>query len=39
MRAWFALTERYATQLHELDLDQYLREKHADLARPPTATP
>ncbi len=33
LRAWFALTERYATQLHELDLDQYLQEKHADLAR------
>ena len=39
LRAWFALTERHAAQLHELDLDQYLREKHADLARPPTATP
>ena len=39
LRAWFALTERHPAQLHELDLDQYLREKHADLARPPTATP
>jgi len=33
LRAWFALTERHAAQLHELDLDQYLSEKHADLAR------
>lgn len=32
LRAWFALTERYAAQLHELDLDDYLREKHEDLA-------
>jgi hypothetical protein len=32
-RAWFALTERHAAQLHELDLDQYLDEKHADLLR------
>ncbi len=39
LRDWFALTERHAAQLHELDLDQYLREKHADLARPPAATP
>jgi len=35
LRAWFALTERHAAQLHELDLDQYLQEKHTDLARPP----
>jgi len=33
LRAWFALTERYAAQLHELDLDEYLQEKHDDLAR------
>jgi hypothetical protein len=33
LRAWFALTERYAPQLHELDLDEYLHEKHDDLAR------
>ncbi|HSB24966.1 MAG TPA: hypothetical protein VLE94_17835 [Burkholderiaceae bacterium] len=33
LRSWFALTERYAAQLHELDLDAYLQEKHADLAR------
>lgn len=32
LRAWFALTERYAAQLHELDLDEYLQEKHEDLA-------
>jgi hypothetical protein len=34
LRAWFALTERYAAQLHELDLDEYLHEKHDDMARP-----
>ncbi|RJG00392.1 hypothetical protein D3878_01365 [Noviherbaspirillum sedimenti] len=33
MRKWFALTERYPAQLHELDLDEYLQEKQADLAR------
>ena len=33
LRTWFALTERHAAQLHELDLDQYLQEKHTDLAR------
>lgn len=33
LRAWFALTEHHAAQLHELDLEQYLQEKHADLAR------
>lgn len=33
LRAWFALTERHAAQLHELTLDEYLQEKHADLAR------
>jgi hypothetical protein len=33
LRTWFSLTERHAAQLHELDLDQYLQEKHADLAR------
>ncbi len=32
LRGWFALTERYAEQLHELDLDEYLQEKHDDLA-------
>ena len=31
MRAWFALTERYAAQLHELELDEYLTEKREDL--------
>jgi len=39
LRAWFALTERHAAQLHELALDEYMREKHADLSRPPAATP
>lgn len=33
LRTWFALTERYAPQLHEFELDDYLSEKHADLAR------
>jgi hypothetical protein len=33
LRTWFTLTERHAAQLHELDLDQYLQEKNADLAR------
>jgi hypothetical protein len=33
MRSWFALTERHAAQLHELGLDEYLHEKHADLVR------
>lgn len=32
LRAWFALTERHAAQLHELDLETYLQEKRADLA-------
>lgn len=38
LRAWFALTERYAAQLHELTLDEYLAQKHEDLAHPPGAT-
>lgn len=33
LRAWFQLTERYAPQLHELDFDEYLDEKHRDLRR------
>lgn len=33
LRAWFELTERHAAQLHELDLTEYLQEKHGDLAR------
>ncbi len=33
LRAWFALTERHAAQLHEYGLDEYLREKQRDLAR------
>jgi hypothetical protein len=36
--AWFALTERYAPQLHELALDEYLAQKHEDLAHPPVGT-
>lgn len=32
-RAWFALTERHAAQLHEYGLDDYLREKRKDLER------
>ena len=34
LRAWFKLTERYAPQLHEFDLDEYLHEKHQDLDQP-----
>ena len=37
LRAWFALTERYAAQLHEYDLAEYLQEKRDDLARGDTA--
>jgi len=33
LRAWFALTERYAAQLHEYDLAEYLHEKQDDLTR------
>ncbi|QAU34956.1 hypothetical protein [Janthinobacterium sp. 17J80-10] len=36
LRKWFALTERYPAQLHELDLNEYLEEKQADLARATT---
>ncbi len=38
LRAWFALTERHAPQLHELTLDEYLAQKHEDLAHPPSAS-
>ena len=38
LRAWFALTERHAPQLHELTLEEYLAQKHEDLAHPPAAT-
>ena len=31
LRTWFALTERHAAQLHEMDLAQYLEIKHEDL--------
>lgn len=33
LRDWFALTERYSAQLHELDLKEYLREKQDDRVR------
>lgn len=33
LRAWFALTERHAPQLHELTFAEYLQEKHDDIAR------
>jgi hypothetical protein len=36
LRAWFALTERYAAQLREYDLDIYLQEKRDDLERAKT---
>lgn len=32
LRAWYALTERYAAQLHELSLQEYLQEKQVGLA-------
>lgn len=32
LRTWFALTERHAAQLHEYDLDEYLKEKREDQA-------
>jgi hypothetical protein len=35
LRAWFALTERHAAQLHELTLEEYLAQKHEDLVHPP----
>ena len=34
MRRWFALSEQYAAQLHELTLEDYLQEKRRDLDRP-----
>ena len=33
LRAWFAMTERHSAQLHELDLNEYLKEKQSDLTR------
>lgn len=39
LRAWFALTERHAAQLHELDLAEYLQEKHSDLERRASRAP
>lgn len=33
LRKWFALTERYPAQLHELNLDEYLEEKYGELAK------
>lgn len=38
LRAWFALSERYAPQLHELTRDEYLTQKHEDLTNPVVAT-
>lgn len=35
LRAWFALSERHPAQLHEIALDEYLAQKHEDLAHPP----
>lgn len=39
LRQWFALTERHAAQLHELDLEDYLREKRQDYQRVVPAEP
>lgn len=33
LRTWYALTEQYPEQLHELSLDEYLKEKSSDLKR------
>jgi hypothetical protein len=33
LQTWFAATERYARQLHEMDLDEYLQIKHAENER------
>ena len=33
MRDWFAATERYATQLHELSEDDYLTMKRREVTR------
>jgi hypothetical protein len=33
LRKWFALTEQYSAQLHELQLNEYLAEKQGDLTR------
>lgn len=35
LRRWFALTERHAEQLHEYALEDYLRNKRADLMEAP----
>jgi len=37
LRAWFAETERYSTQLHELERDEYLEMKRREIARQATA--
>jgi len=39
LRTWFQLTERYAVQLHELELNEYLDEKHRELRRQSVAQP
>lgn len=36
LKTWFALSEKHAAQLHELTLDEYMAQKHEDLAHPPT---
>ena len=33
IRDWFAATERYATQLHELSEEEYLQMKKKEVAR------
>jgi hypothetical protein len=38
LRNWFALSERHAMQLHELTLDEYLAQKHEDLAHMASAS-
>jgi len=35
IRQWYASTERYAPQLHEMDQDEYLDMKRKEMRRPP----
>jgi len=39
LRAWFAATERYPRQLHELSLDEYLAMKRREVRTADTRTP
>ena len=39
LRDWFAATERHATQLHEMERDEYLAMKHHELQRQQAGAP